>query len=455
MNAPFYLGAFLLALGILIVVHEFGHFLAARLCGVKVLRFCVGFGKPILSRRLGADGTEWALAAFPLGGYVKMLDEREGEVPAEEVSRAFNRQSLFKRSIIVVAGPLANLLLAIAIYCGLFVYGVEEMRPIVAAPAAQSQAALAGFQDGETVLKFDGAPVASWQQLRWQVLQNLGKSGEHRLEVMNDRGEIADRVMDLGQLTMDEPESDPLARTGLSPYHPPVAPVLGKVAEGSAAAAAGLQVGDRILTVQGKRLTDWRDLVAAVRASPGRPLGVEVERQGQVLALSVVPTKALDQGKPIGQIGVAAAPLSAEARSHLLVSVRYPLHEALGKAVALTWETSAFSLRMMGRMVTGAMSWRNLSGPVTIADYAGQSARMGVIAYMKFLALISISLGVLNLLPIPLLDGGHLLYHTAEAIKGSPLSERILEFGQRLGFGVLVLLMAFALYNDISRLFSS
>jgi regulator of sigma E protease len=454
-NAPFYLGAFLLALGILIVVHEFGHFLAARLCGVKVLRFCVGFGKPIWSRRLGADGTEWALAAFPLGGHVKMLDEREGEVPPEEVSRAFNRQSLFKRSIIVVAGPLANLLLAIAIYFGLFVHGVEEMRPIVAAPAAQSQAALAGFQDGETVLKFDGAPVESWQQLRWQVLQKLGKPGEHRLEVMNGKGEIADRVMDLGPLTMDEPESDPLARTGLSPYHPPVAPVLGKVAEGSAAAVAGFQVGDKILAVEGSPVADWRDLVAAVRASPGRPLSVALERQAQVRVLRVVPSETLEQGKPIGQIGVAAVSLSEAERARLLVTVSYPLHEALGKAVALTWETSVFSLRMMGRMVTGAMSWRNLSGPVTIADYAGQSARMGVIAYMKFLALISISLGVLNLLPIPLLDGGHLLYHTAEAIKGGPLPERVLEFGQRLGFGVLVLLMAFALYNDISRLFSS
>ncbi|MDD5297687.1 MAG: RIP metalloprotease RseP [Rhodocyclaceae bacterium] len=455
MNAPVTLGAFLLALGILIVVHEFGHFLAARLCGVKVLRFCVGFGKPILSRRLGADGTEWALAAFPLGGYVKMLDEREGEVASGEAGRAFNRQSLLKRSLIVVAGPLANLLLAVVLYFALFVHGVEELRPIVSAPPAHTLAAAAGFQDGETIVKFDGEAVESWQQLRWRILQNAGQPGAHRLETLNGRGEITDRAMDFGELSTDDPEADPLAPTGLRPYHPPLAAVVGQVSEGSAGAAAGMKAGDRVLAVQGKKVADWRDMVAAVRASPGRAVPMEVERQGQRLVLSVVPVEIVEQGQSFGRIGVAAAPLPAEERARLLVTVRYPLPEAMGKAVALTWETSTFSLAMMGRMVTGSLSWRNLSGPVTIADYAGQSARMGTSAYLKFLALISISLGVLNLLPIPLLDGGHLLYHTAEAIKGGPLSERALEFGQRLGFGVLVLLMAFALYNDISRLFSS
>lgn len=455
MNAGFYLGAFLVALGVLIVVHEFGHFLAARLCGVKVLRFCVGFGRPILSRRWGQDGTEWALAAFPLGGYVKMLDEREAAVAPEDVHRAFNRQSLSKRSLIVVAGPLANLILAVAIYFALFSHGVEELRPVVGTPVSQSQAARAGFLDGETIRSLDGVPVSSWQQLRWQILQKAASRDPVRLEVQGSAGDITVRELDLGQVTADEPENDPLTQLGLRPYRPPVPPVLGAVAKGSPAELAGMQAGDRLLSVDGKPLNDWRELVETVRASPGKAIQLRLRRGDVETLVQVVPTQEMEQGTAVGRIGVGSAGLSAAERQRLVITVRYPVPEALFQASRLTWETSIFSLKMMGRMVTGSVSWKNLSGPVTIADYAGQSARMGWTAYLKFLALISISLGVLNLLPIPLLDGGHLLYHTAEALRGKPLPDRVVELSQRLGLGVLAMLMVFALFNDISRLFSS
>lgn len=451
----FYLGAFLLALGVLIVVHEFGHFLVARWCGVKVLRFCVGFGQPVVSRCLGRDQTEWALAAFPLGGYVKMLDEREGEVAPDEAHRAFNRQSLLKRSLIVVAGPLANLLLAVAIYFGLFVHGVEEPRPLMGSPLAQTSAAAAGFVDGELITEMNGHPILSWPQLRWELLKHIGDTEPVKFQVINAKGEITDRRLELGHVQTDDPELDPLLQLGLRSYLPPMRPIIGRVVTGSVASLAGIQEGDRVLEVDGRRVADWRDLVSLIRDHPGKEVLVLLERGGKELEVRLVPSAETERGKTVGRIGVGSVPLTSEERARLVVMVRYGVEEAFVRSLALTWETSSFSLRMMGRMVLGEVSWRNLSGPVTIADYAGQSARMGFMAYLKFLALISISLGILNLLPIPLLDGGHLLYHTAEAIKGGPLPEKVLEVGQRLGLGVLALLMLFALFNDISRLFSS
>lgn len=452
-NFLFYLGAFALALGLLIVVHEAGHFVVARWCGVKVLRFSVGFGKPILSRRFGQDGTELALAAFPLGGYVKMLDEREGEVAASELPRAFNRQSVWKRFVIVLAGPVANFLLAVCMYWLLYVHGVEEPRPILGKPAAHSLAEQAGFREGEMVRSINGMAIVSWQELRWELLQQaLGKASV-KLEVINNRQEISYRQLDLSTFDSADMEGDILQKMGFSFFKPELPPVIGKLTQGGIADLAGFHEGDRILRIDGVSIGNWAQVVAIIREAAGRQISIEADRAGKTLRFTVVPGEADDRGKRVGRIGIAVREDGID-RASLLTVVRYGPLTSLGKAVDQTWETSIFSLKMLGRMITGDVSWKNLSGPVTIADYAGQSAKLGLSSYVKFLALISISLGVLNLLPIPLLDGGHLMYYIVEIIKGGPVSERVMEIGQQIGLALLAMLMAFAFYNDINRLVS-
>ncbi|MBS3916329.1 MAG: RIP metalloprotease RseP [Sulfuritalea sp.] len=452
-NFLFYLGAFALALGLLIVVHEAGHFLVARWCGVKVLRFSVGFGKPLLSMRVGRDGTELALAAFPLGGYVKMLDEREGEVAFHELPRAFNRQSVWKRFGIVLAGPAANFLLAIFMYWALFVHGVEEPKPVLGAPAAQSIAERAGFQEGELVRSINGQAIASWQEFRWELLQQTLGKGAATLEVINKRQEISFRKLDLSAIDTSDLEGDILQQIGFRFYRPLLPPVIGKVTPGGIAELAGLREGDRILAVEDEPITNWAQVVTIIRDAPGRPIRLDIDRHGNSFSLSLIPAEADERGKRVGRIGIGVREEVVD-RAALMTVVRYGPAESLGKAISQTWDTSVFSLKMLGRMIVGEVSWKNLSGPVTIADYAGQSAKLGLAYYIKFLALISISLGVLNLLPIPLLDGGHLMYYIVEIIKGGPVSERVMEIGQQIGLALLVMLMAFAFYNDINRLVS-
>jgi len=448
----YYLVAFAVALGILVVVHEFGHYLAARWVGVKVLRFSVGFGRPLWARRWGRDGTEWAIAAFPLGGYVKMLDEREGEVPADEVHRSFNRQPVLRRMVIVAAGPAANFLLAVLLYWGLFWYGSEEFKPILGTPAMASAAAAAGFEDGEQVLQVGGETVQTWQEMRWVLLQRAADHDRIDLEVINQRHEIALRHLDVSAVRRSGWEGDAFERLGLSMYRPRLPAVLGKVNPNSAADAAGLRAGDEILSIDDQAIDSWADVVAVVRKSPGQTLAMEVLRQDARIRITVTPAAVDEQGREIGRIGAAVSD-QGQARAQLMITVSYGPWSALRKAVAETWDKSAFTLLMIGRMITGEVSWRNLSGPVTIADYAGQSAKLGLDYYLKFLALVSISLGVLNLLPIPILDGGHLLYYLVEVIKGGSVSERTMEIGQQIGLTLLLMLMAFAFYNDINRLF--
>lgn len=447
------LGAFLLALGVLIVVHELGHYWVARLCNVKILRFSIGFGRPLWSRRLGRDGTEWQIAAFPLGGYVKMLDEHEGEVPPAELPRAFNRQSLAKRAAIVVAGPLANLLLAVVLYAFLFMSGVAEPRPIFAAPPEGTLAAELNIGAGETARSVSGKPVATWSELRWEILRHVLARDEIVLETLDARGNIQLHRIDLSRLPPEALEGDVLPALGLRLQPPDLPAVIGSVQPDSPAARAGLRVGDRIVAIDGAPMGGWQAVAVAIRSAGARQMTLEVERDAQRLAIDVQAELVEERGKPVARIGIAVRD-DPEVRRAFLVTVRYGAFESLKRALNQTWDTATLSLRMIGRMIMGEASLRNVSGPLTIADYAGQSARMGGEHFLRFLALISISLGVLNLLPIPVLDGGHLMYYLAELIKGKPLSERVMAIGQQIGLTVLALLMGLALYNDIFRLIS-
>ena len=445
--------AFAFALGALIVVHEYGHYVVARLCGVKVLKFSVGFGRVIWSHRYGRDQTEWAVSAFPLGGYVKMLDEREGEVAAHDLARAFNRQSVYRRTVIVAAGPLANFLLAILLYWGIYLYGVPGLSPVIGVVTPGSPAAAAQFAAGEIVLRIGTQAVATWQDARWLLLKHAVDKKAVVLEVRNERNELAWRKLDLSQLETGALDGDFLRALGFARLQPPLPPVIGQIIPGGAAERGGLRADDEIVAINDENIARWDQVVTAVSGNAGRELLFAVRRAAAgTVRIAVTPDAVLENGARIGRIG-AAAHIDREALQKYVVEVRYPPLEGLGRALERTWDTSLFSLRMLGKMIVGEVSLKNLSGPITIADYAGQSARVGWLSYLVFLALISISLGVLNLLPIPLLDGGHLMYYTVEILKGSPVSDRVVEVGQRVGMALLVLLMSFALYNDINRLF--
>jgi regulator of sigma E protease len=443
--------AFVVAIVVLVLFHELGHYAVARYFDVKVLRFSIGFGKVLYTRRFGNGETEWALSAIPLGGYVKMLDEHEGEVPQHELPRAFTRKPVLQRMAIVVAGPIANLLLAIVLYFFLFLHGVPGIKPVLGEVAPGTPAAQAGLQAQQSIVSINGQPTPSWQEIRWTLLDVVLQKTSARLELRTVEGESISRVMEMDTLTPADLDGDFLEKLGLKPYQPPVYPVIGKLVDGGAAQLAGMQVNDRILRVDGQAVLLWEDWVQVVRDHPGLPMEVDFERAGVAMKLKLTPEVFDEGGKSIGRIG-AAAFIDRAAFEAMITEVSYPPLEAMPEAVRKTWETAIFSLKMMGKMLVGEVSLKNLSGPITIADYAGQSAHIGLGAYIGFIALISISLGVLNLLPIPLLDGGHLLYYAVELVKGSPVSDGMWEAGQRIGIALLVTMMFFALYNDINRL---
>ncbi len=441
--------AFLVVLGVLITFHELGHFWVARLCGVKVLRFSIGFGRIVWSRRFGRDRTEWALSAVPLGGYVKMADEREGEVAPEDRDRAFNRQSLPKRMAIVAAGPIANLLLAVLLFAATFVAGVPGQRAILASPPPDSPAAMAGVRDGDRVLAVDGRDVASWQDLRWRLLEVSGNP-DAALTIEQPDGSIVTRVLSLATIAPADWEGSFMPMLGLKADLG--APIVDQVLPGKPAEHAGLLAGDRILAIDGEPVSSPSDVAARTNAKPGQQVTYRILRGERTFETTLTTDVTEQAGKRVGVAGVRLKvdPEIAKARA---VTVRYGPLAALGHGAKKTWELSIFTVKMLGRILVGDASLKNISGPITLADFAGQSAQAGLLVFIGYLALISISLGVLNLLPVPLLDGGHLLYYFAELIKGSPVSDRAFEVGQRIGMAVLAVLMALALFNDLSRLF--
>ncbi|HEX4943991.1 MAG TPA: RIP metalloprotease RseP [Usitatibacteraceae bacterium] len=446
------IASFLVTVGLLVVVHELGHYAVARLAGVKILRFSIGFGRSLWMRRLGKDRTEWVIAAFPLGGYVKMLDSREGEVETAERARAFDLQPVGKRIAIALAGPAANFLAAFLLYWALFVIGLPGVKPVVGDPPRASPAAAAGLANGDTIRAIGGEPTATWTDVRWLLLKEAVRGEDVAIEVEGEGGARATRSLALSSLTKEDLDRDFLMKLGLKAFTPHVPATLGRIVPGGAGERAGLREGDHVVAIGGQPVATWGQFTARVRASAGRTLSLEVERSGRRLVVPVVP-EATGEGE--ARIGLLKVEPGAEVRrewERMTTTVRYDPLAAVPRALARVWDLSAFSLRMLGKMLLGEVSWKNLSGPITIADYAGQSAQMGWVSFAGFLALVSVSLGVLNLLPIPLLDGGHLVYYSAEILKGSPVSERAMEIGQRVGLAILAGLTFFAFYNDINRL---
>tara|TARA_Y100001936_G_scaffold243745_1_gene283068 strand:+ start:2861 stop:4228 length:1368 start_codon:yes stop_codon:yes gene_type:complete len=447
--------SFIFALGLLIIFHELGHYLVARLCNVKVLRFSVGFGRPLIKRCFGKDQTEWVVAAFPVGGYVKMLDEREGKVPLEEKSRAFNNITVSRRFAIVSAGPIANFLLAILLYCLLFMHGVNGMKPKLGEITPNSPAAIANFKTGETLVKIGNEPVSTWQDARWALLSSaVDRIPNLTVETLNKHKQVTLKELNLSKLDPNDLDANFLIKIGLNVYQPKIKPIINEIVPNGAGDRAGLLINDKILFINKKEIIHWVDFVQQIQKNPEIPLIITVQRNSTIIDVRIIPDTTIKNGKQIGKIGVRPK-IDHSKFQDLLIEASYPVDIAIIKAINKTWDTSIFTLQMLWKMVMGEVSLKNLSGPITIADYAGKSAQMGVSSYLGFLALISVSLGVLNLLPIPLLDGGHLMYYVIEIIKGSPLSEKAIMVSQQMGMLLLFTLMIFAFYNDINRLIST
>jgi regulator of sigma E protease len=446
------LAAFLVAIGVLVTVHEFGHFWVARRLGVKVLRFSIGFGRPLWKRTFGADRTELVIAALPLGGYVRMLDEREGPVPPQELHRAFNRKPVPTRIAVVVAGPLFNFLFAILAYWMMYVAGVPGMRPIVGAVVPDSAAGQAGIVQGDEILAIQGVRTPTWDSAMTNLLEAglderrtldirvRGTQGEERR--LEARFSTPDRLLEKGGV---------LQNFGLVPWRLPA--VVDEVVADKPASRAGMRAGDRIISADGHKLAGWSEWVDYVRKRPEQPIEVVVERNGRQVSLHLVPERVGGEGGEHGYIGAAVRLPDEQTRATMRVEVRYGGLQAIPAAVNKTVEMSTLTLRTLWKMISGRASVENLSGPISIARYAGQSAAIGLSTFLAFLGVVSVSLGVLNLLPVPVLDGGHLLYYLVEAVTGRPVSEAVQLAGQKLGILLLLLLMSIAFYNDLIRLF--
>lgn len=448
--------AFLFAVGLLVTVHEFGHYWVARRLGFKVLRFSVGFGKPLFRRVAGADKTEYVLAAIPLGGYVKLLDEREAPVESTEVARAFNRRPHWQRILVLLAGPAFNIIFAVLLLAALFwVNGVTHVRPVVGEVIAESPAARAGIRSGDEIRSIDGEQVRDQSDVVMSLLEQMADDGRVELVLASADGATRQAVLDVvdgderRRLTIPE---NLLHGLGFGFYRPPVPAVLGRVLPDGTGAAAGLMAGDEVVSINGTAIADFYDMARRISEHAGDTVSITLRRAGQEMSLRVPVAAVEEQGKRVGRIRV-------EPPARIKLPASMIVHSAVGPGSALAmgaseaWRMTALQARVFWRMIQGHVSLKNLSGPLTIAEYAGDTARSGPAEFASFLVLISLSLGFLNLLPIPILDGGQIVYQLVEWIKGSPLSERAQVVGQQVGIGLLVLMMGVALFNDILRQF--
>jgi regulator of sigma E protease len=455
MNILTYVLAFLVAIGVLVAVHEYGHFWMARRMGIKVLRYSIGFGKVLWSRR-GADGCEYAFSAIPLGGYVKLLDEREGEVEPALLDQAYNRKPVWRRILVLLAGPFANFLFAAAAYWILFVVGIPALKPVIGDVTADSMAAEAGLRSGDAIVAVGGEPVATREAAVLAILARLMDGAPIELSVREHEGAGGTRTLDLGvegdRRALTEPGAL-LPGLGFDFWYPTVPTEIGKIVPGSPAARASLQLGDRIVAVDGAPIDDFAGLVQRVQPSPGKTLEFSVERGGDTFTVPIEVEAHREGERLVGRIGIQPVPNLAVPEDMRALE-RYGVFAAAVPAVEKTWNMSVLTVRMIWNVATGDVSVKNLSGPINIAEYAGFSARQGILSFLSFLAIVSVSLFVLNLLPIPILDGGQVVYQVAELVKGSPLSDRAQAVGQQVGILLLLVLMSFAFYNDLSRLFS-
>ena len=444
------LGAFLLALGILIAVHEFGHFWVARRCGVFVERFSIGFGKP-LWQKVGKDGTEYTLAMIPLGGYVKMLDERVDEVPAERRHQAFNNKALWQRSAIVAAGPLANFIFAVFAYWVVYLIGVPAVRPVIGEVAPQSIAAEAGIRSGMELKSISGIQTADWESVNMAMISHIGDEKMVMTVIEPGTEYEIQRTLDLTGWTFDPETERVLTTLGITPYSPAITPVISQLADEGAAIAAGLRLNDEIVSINAAPVTGWQQVVDAVRAHPSQPLVLEVRRGGERVALTMTPAEQKQRdGTVVGYAGMA--PTVAPWPESYQINLQYGPIEAVGRAAEKTWQLVTLTFDMVGKLIIGDVAIKNLSGPISIAKGAGMTADFGVVYFLGFLALISVNLGIVNLLPLPVLDGGHLMFFAIEAVTRRPVSERVQDIGYRVGSAILVALMAVALFNDFTRL---
>lgn len=446
MSALYSVLALIVTLGILVTVHEYGHYWVARRCGVKVLRFSVGFGK-ILWSRTDRAGCEFAVAAIPLGGYVKMLDEREGEVPAELLDQAFNRKTVWQRMAIVLAGPAANIIFAIFAYWIMFMTGITQVKPVIGELDQNSLAYASGLREGQEIVQVDNEKVGSWQEVHYQLLKRLGDTGEIVFTTQaQDQHSIS-----VARWLSDKEEPNALRELGISPYRPNVPAILAEVQPGMPAQQAGLQAGDEITHVNDAAIAQWYDFVEIVKANPGKALSLSVLRDDTTQAITLIPaSKTAENGETFGFAGAMVQ--SPELPEGFVITQRYGVFESIGRAAYKTWDMSIVTLESIGKMLQGLLSVKNLSGPITIAKVANASAQAGFEAFIGFLAYISVMLAVVNLLPIPVLDGGHFLYYVIEAVKGSPVSEKVQLAGLRLGMALLMMVMFVAIFNDISRI---
>ncbi|MBL4834340.1 MAG: RIP metalloprotease RseP [Pseudomonas sp.] len=451
MDLLFTLLATVVALGLLVTIHEYGHFWVARRCGVKVLRFSIGFG-PALCSWHDRRGTEYMIAAIPLGGYVKMLDEREGPVDPAELDQAFNRKGVKQRIAVVAAGPIANFLLAIVAFWLIAVLGITTLAPVLGPVEQGSVADRAGLVEGLEVVEVDDTATRSWQDVNLQLIRRLGETGQMQIKAIESPGSSPQTyTLVLADWLRGADQPDPIRALGLSSWQPDVPPLVGEISDGGAAQAAGLQQGDLIVSIDGEPVDNWIDeVVPVIQASPNQALELGIERDGRRQLLTLVPQAREQNGEVSGFAGLGVA--AFEWPKNMIREIDYNPLIAIPVAVGKTWDMTVLTLESLKKMLTGLVSAKNLSGPITIAKVAGASAKSGPESFLNFIAYLSISLGVLNLLPIPVLDGGHLVYYTAEWIRGKPLSERLQAWGLQIGVALIAGVMLFAIFNDISRL---